>query len=125
MSFGRLVKDHHRTTERHTPQPARVSLAELLGFLEPALGGLWLDLCIRGRCGTEQREQRQSVDMVPDPHPRPPCRSLAQTLDANYAGFQLEAGLTLDQTAQRLRIQVDVLSMLRLATPAFRRSLPA
>ena len=37
---GRLVNDHHRTTERHTPQPARVSLAELRGFLEIALGEL-------------------------------------------------------------------------------------
>ena len=26
---GRLVNDHHQTTERHTPQPARVSIAEL------------------------------------------------------------------------------------------------
>ena len=43
------VKDHHRTTERHTPQPARVSLAELRGFLELSLGELWLDLRIRSR----------------------------------------------------------------------------
>src|SRR5262249_6876328 len=97
MSFGRLVKDHHRTTERYAPQPACVPLAEPRDFLEPIPGELWLDLCIRDRCGAKQHEQRQSVEMVPDPHARPPCRSLAQTLDANYAGFQLEAGLTLDQ----------------------------
>src|SRR4029077_4549104 len=97
MSFGRLVKDHHRTTERYAPQPACVSLAELRDFLEPSLGELWLDLCIRGRCGAKQHEQRQSVEMVPDPHPLPPCRSLAQTLGANYASFQFKAGLTLDQ----------------------------
>ena len=52
---GRWVKDHHRTTERHTPQPARVSLAELTGLLEIALGEIWLDLRFRGRCGAEQR----------------------------------------------------------------------
>jgi hypothetical protein len=45
-AFRSLVKDHHRTTERHTPQPARVSLAELGGLLEPSLRELWLDLCI-------------------------------------------------------------------------------
>src|SRR5262245_57745569 len=54
---GPLVKDHHRTTERHTPQPARISLAELRGFLEVPLGELRLDLCIRSRCGTKQHEQ--------------------------------------------------------------------
>ena len=54
---GRLVNDHHRTTERHTPQPARVSLAELRGFLEIALGELWLDLRLRSRCSAEQHEQ--------------------------------------------------------------------
>ena len=54
---GRLVKDHHRTTERHTPQPARVSLAELRGLLEIALGELWLDLRFRSRCGAEQRDE--------------------------------------------------------------------
>ena len=53
---GRLIKDHHRTTQRHAPQPARVSLAELRGFLEVALGELRLDLCIRLRCATKQRE---------------------------------------------------------------------
>src|SRR5260370_3328184 len=31
---GRLVNDHHRTTERHTPQPALFPLPELRGFLE-------------------------------------------------------------------------------------------
>src|SRR6185295_1177516 len=44
-----LVNDHHRTTERHTPQPARVSFAERLGFLEIALSELWLDLSMRSR----------------------------------------------------------------------------
>src|SRR6185295_3386481 len=58
---GRLVKDHHRTTERHSPQPARVSLAELRGFFEIALGELWFDLRLDRRCGAEQREQRQNV----------------------------------------------------------------
>src|SRR5262249_9012358 len=65
---GHLVKDHHRTTERHTPQPARVSLAELRSFLEPSLGELRLDLCFRSRCGAKQHEQRQSVEMVPNLH---------------------------------------------------------
>ena len=54
---GRLVNDHHRTTERHTPQPARVSLAELRGFLEIALGELWLDLRLRSRRSAKQHEQ--------------------------------------------------------------------
>ena len=54
---GRLVNDHHRTTERHTPQPARVSLAELRGFLEIALGELWLDLRLRSRRSAQQHEQ--------------------------------------------------------------------
>jgi hypothetical protein len=58
MSFGRLVKDHHRTTERHTPQAARVSLAELRGLPEPTLGELWLDLAIGRRYAAKQREQR-------------------------------------------------------------------
>src|SRR6185295_19563946 len=55
---GRLVNDHHRTTERHTPQPARVSLAELRGLLEIALGELRLDLRFRSRCGAEQRDEQ-------------------------------------------------------------------
>src|SRR5688572_18388119 len=46
---GRCVEDHHRTTERHTPQAARVSLAELRRFLEIALGELRLDLRFHGR----------------------------------------------------------------------------
>src|SRR5215471_8965569 len=94
MSIRRLVKDHHRTTERYAPQAVCVSLAELRDFLEPSLGELWLDLCICDRCDAKQHEQQQSVEMAPDPHPLPPCRSLAQTLGANYAGFQLEARLT-------------------------------
>ena len=57
---GRWVKDHHRTTERHTPQPARVSLAKLRGLLEVLLGELRLDLCIRSRCGTKQHEQESA-----------------------------------------------------------------
>ena len=51
------------------------------------LGELWLDLCIRDGCGAKQHEQRQSVEMVPDPHPLPPCRSLAQTLGANICAL--------------------------------------
>src|SRR5688572_19315055 len=66
-----LVKDHQRTTERHTPQPARVSLAELRDLLEPSLRDLWLDLCIRTHCGAEQRKQRQILEMAPNLH-RPP-----------------------------------------------------
>src|SRR6185503_11276466 len=58
---SRWVKDHHRTTERHTPQPARVSLAELRGFLEIALGELWLDLRLRSRRSAEQQEQEQHI----------------------------------------------------------------
>lgn len=54
---GPLVDNHQRTTERDTPQPARVSLAEPLGFLEVPLGELRLDLCIRSRCVTKQHEQ--------------------------------------------------------------------
>jgi hypothetical protein len=53
---GRLIKDHHRTTERHSPQPARVSFAELRGFLEVSLGELRWDLCIRGG-GAKQPQQ--------------------------------------------------------------------
>src|SRR6516162_2508085 len=68
MRSGRLVEDHHRTTERHTPQPARVSLAELRGLLEPSLSELRLDLAIGRRCGAKQREQRQSVEMVSNLH---------------------------------------------------------
>lgn len=44
------VKDHQRTTQRHTPEPARVALAELGDLIEPSLGNLWLDLCIRSHC---------------------------------------------------------------------------
>ena len=40
-----------------TPQPARVSLAELRGLLEIAPGELWLDLRFRSRCGAEQRDE--------------------------------------------------------------------
>ena len=83
---GRLVKDHHRTTERHTPQPARVSLAELRGFLEIALSELRLDLCIRSRCGAKQHEQEQRVEMVPNLHrPLSLGRSLPQTIGAAEA----------------------------------------
>ena len=46
---GRRINDHQRTTERHTPQPARVPLAELRDFLEIALGELWLDLRLGSR----------------------------------------------------------------------------
>src|SRR6267142_126757 len=53
---GRLINDHHRTTERHSPQPARVSLAELRGFLEIALGELWLDLRLDSRRSAQQHE---------------------------------------------------------------------
>jgi hypothetical protein len=53
---GRSVNDHHRTTERHTPQPTRVSLAELRGFLEIALGELGLDLRLRGRRTAERHK---------------------------------------------------------------------
>ena len=59
---GRLVNDHHRTTERHTPQPARVSLAELRGFLEIALGELWLDLRLGSRRTAEQQEQGERAN---------------------------------------------------------------
>src|SRR5215472_18463055 len=68
MRSGRLVKDHHRTTERHTPQPAGVSLAELRGLFEPALSELWSDLCIRRRCGDKEHEQQQSVEMASNLH---------------------------------------------------------
>ena len=78
---GRLVNDHHRTTERHTPQPAGVSLAELGGFLEPSLGELWLDLCIRSRCRAKQRERQQSVEMVPNLHRPLPLRRFPNPQD--------------------------------------------
>ena len=68
---GPWVKDYHRTTERHTPQPPRVSLAELRGFLEVPLCELRLDLRIRDRCGAKQHEQRHSVERVPNPHRSP------------------------------------------------------
>src|SRR5579872_7488160 len=57
MGSGRLIKDHQRTPERHTPQLARVSLAELLDFFEPSLGELRLDLCFRNCGGAKQRKQ--------------------------------------------------------------------
>ena len=43
---GRWVNDHQRTTERHTPQPARVSLAQLRGLFEIAFCELWFDLAL-------------------------------------------------------------------------------
>jgi hypothetical protein len=93
MSFGRLVKDHHRTTERHTPQPARVSLAELRDLVEPALSDLWLDLAIGRRYGAKQSEQRKSVEMVPNLHRPLPLRSLQtrrtrprELLDSEFTG---------------------------------------
>ncbi len=54
---GRLVNDHHRTTERHTPQSRRVSLAEPRGFLEIALSELRLNLAIGRRRGAQPHEQ--------------------------------------------------------------------
>ena len=63
-----LVNDHHRTTERHTPQPARVSLAERPGFLEIALSELWLDLSIRSRRSAEQHEQEERAEIVSSLH---------------------------------------------------------
>jgi hypothetical protein len=54
---GSLVNDHQRTTERHTPQPARVSLAKPRGFLEVPLSELWLDLRLRNRRNGEQQQR--------------------------------------------------------------------
>src|ERR1041384_2133062 len=68
---GRLVNDYHRTTERHTPQPARVSLAELRGFFKIAFSELWFDLRLGRCCGAEQREHREhreSVEKGPNLH---------------------------------------------------------
>ena len=70
---GRLVNDHDRTTERHIPQPARVSLAERRDFLEIALGELWLDLRFGSRCGAKHDEQEERFEMVRSLHLcRPP-----------------------------------------------------
>ena len=63
-----LVDNHHRAAERHTPQPARVSLAERRGFLEVALSKLWWNLCIRGRCAAKQYEKEQRVERVSSLH---------------------------------------------------------
>src|SRR5215475_12971587 len=93
MSFGRLVKDHHRTTERYAPQPARVSLAELRDFLEPSLGELWLDLCIRDRCRAKQHEQLQSVEMVPDPHPISPLPEFSSNPRCKLRWFPIQSGI--------------------------------
>src|SRR5687767_5446874 len=75
MCSGRWVIYHERTTEGHNPQPARVPLAELRGFIEVLLGDLGSNLAIGRRCDAEQREQRQSVEMVPNLHRRLPLRS--------------------------------------------------
>ena len=41
------VRNHHGAAERHSPQPAAVTLAESLCFLEVLLGALLIDLCQR------------------------------------------------------------------------------
>jgi hypothetical protein len=54
---GRRVENHQRTTERHTPKPARVPLAELLGFIEIALSELRIDLRLRIRYRAKQEQE--------------------------------------------------------------------
>jgi hypothetical protein len=63
----RLINDHHRTTERYTPQPPRVSLAKLRGFLEITFGELWFDLRLGSRRSAQQREQENPVEIVSSP----------------------------------------------------------
>ena len=46
---GGGVRNHHGAAERHSPQPAAVTLAERLGFLEVLLCALLIDLCDRRR----------------------------------------------------------------------------
>jgi hypothetical protein len=55
-------------TKRHTPQPARVSLAELRGFLEIALRDFWLDLGLDTRRSAKQHEQKEPVEIVSSLH---------------------------------------------------------
>ena len=59
---GGGVRNHHRAAERHSPQPAAVTLAESLCFLEVLLGAPLIDLCHRRR-------------RVADHHVRQDCRA--------------------------------------------------
>src|SRR5688500_9389826 len=84
---GRRIKDHHRTAERHTPQPARVSLAELRGFPEIPLSELRIDLRLRTPCTARYHEQEWRDEMVPSPHPHPSRGALSpnqRELEGNH-----------------------------------------
>src|SRR5262249_32421373 len=108
---SRLVNNHHRTTERRTPQPARVSLAELRGFLEIALGELGLDLRLGSRRSAEQHEQEEPVEMVWSLHRHLPSPKPA-------ANFGAGGGNRTRTPVSRPRI----LSPVRLPVPPPRRA---